>query len=73
MTWDLPHSSNVRQGKTPQGERLDRKRLITICLKFRLPNDVMEFVPLFPNYPSYTTTWDSCQIAVLFRQRKVDF
>jgi len=42
-------NNNVRQGETPQSERLARGRLVTICLEFRLPNDVMEYVLLFPD------------------------
>ena len=53
----------MRQGETPQNERLDRERLDLICLEFRLPKDVMDCILPFPCYLSYTTTFDNCQIS----------
>jgi len=37
-------TNNIRQGGTPQSERLDRERLGKLGLEFRVPNDVMEYV-----------------------------
>jgi len=67
---ELYSINNIRQGETPQSERLARERLDLIGLEFRLPKDVMEYVLPFLNCTFYTTTSDNCQIVVMHpRQR----
>ena len=61
---ELYSINNIRQGETPQSERLARERLDLIGLEFRLPKDVMEYVLPFPNCAIYTITPDNCQIVV---------
>jgi len=43
-------TNGIRQGETPQSERLGRERLGLIDLEFRLPNGIMEYVLPFPNF-----------------------